>query len=47
MYVNPNNSNDIDLPEKQRFNNILIMKDITDVEYNEVQLFIKTWVLKI
>ena len=41
MYVKPDNLNDIDLPEKQHFNNILTMKDITDVEYDEVKLFYK------
>ena len=40
-YVNPNNLNEKDLPEKQHFNNILTMKDISDDEYNEVQLFYK------
>ena len=41
MYVKPDNLNDIDLPEKQHFNNILTMKDIINDEYNEVQLFYK------
>ena len=41
MYVNSNNLNEENLPEKQHFNNILTMKDITDDEYNEVQLFSK------
>ena len=41
MYVKPDNLNDIDLPEKQHFNNILTTKDITDVEYDEVKLFYK------
>ena len=41
MYVKPDNLNDIDLPEKQHFNNILTMKDVTDVEYDEVKLFYK------
>ena len=40
MYVKPDNLNDIDLPEKQHFNNILTIRDITDVEY-EVKLFYK------
>ena len=39
MYVNPNNLDDIDLPEKLHFNNVLTMKDISDKEYNEVKLF--------
>ena len=47
MYVKPDNLNDIDLPEKQHFNNILTMKDITDVEYDEVKLFYKNMGLKI
>ena len=38
MYVNLNDKN---LPEKQHFNNILTMKNITDEEYNEVQLYYK------
>ena len=41
MYVNPNNLHEVNLPEKQHFNNILTMNDITDDEYNEVQLFYK------
>ena len=41
MYVKPDNLNDIDLPEKQHLNNILTMKDITDVEYDDVKLFYK------
>ena len=41
MYVKPDNLYDIDLPEKQHFNNILTMKDITDVEYDDVKLFYK------
>ena len=40
MYVKPDNLNDIDLLEKH-FNNILTMKDITDVEYDDVKLFHK------
>ena len=46
MYVKPDNLNDIDLPEKQHFNDILTMKDITDVEYNEVKLFYKNMEFK-
>ena len=46
MNVNKNNLNDIDLPEKQHFNNILTMKDITDVEYDEVKLFYKNMEFK-
>ena len=32
-YVNPDNLNEKDLPEKKYFNNILAMKDITDKEH--------------
>ena len=46
MYVKPDNLNDIDLPEKQHFNNILTMEDITDVEYDEVKLFYKNMSFK-
>ena len=46
MYVNPNNLHQENLPEKQHFNNILNMKDITDDEYNEVQLFYKNMEFK-
>ena len=42
MYVNPNNLNE----EKQHFNNILTLKDISDEEYNEVQLFDKNMQFK-
>ena len=41
LCVSPNNLDDIDLPEKQHFNNILTMKDISDKEYDEVKLFYK------
>ena len=41
MYVNPNDLNENNLPEKQHFNNILTMKKISDEEYNNVQLFYK------
>ena len=41
MYVNHNNLHKTNLPEKKHFNNILTMKDITDKEYEEVQLFYK------
>ena len=46
MYVNPDNLKNKDLPEKQHFNDILTMKDITDEEYNEVQLFYKNMEFK-
>ena len=46
MYVNPNNLNEENLPEKQHFNNILTLKDISDEEYNEVQLFYKNMQFK-
>ena len=41
MYVNPNNLNEKNLPEKKCFNNILNMKDISDEESNSAQLFYK------
>ena len=41
MYVNPYNLNEKNLPEKKYFNNILTMKDISDNEYDNVQLFHK------
>ena len=41
MYVSPNNLNEKNLPEKQHFNNILTMKDISDEEYDTIQLFYK------
>ena len=41
MYVNPNNLENENLPEKQHFNNILTMKDISDKVYDEVKLFYK------
>ena len=46
MYVNPNNLDEVNLPEKQHFNNILTIKDITDKEYVEVQLFYKNMQFK-
>ena len=39
MYVNPDNLNEKDLPEKKYFDNILTMKNILDEEYNNVQAF--------
>ena len=41
VYVNPDNLNEKNLPEKKYFNNILTMKDISDEEYNNVQSFYK------
>ena len=41
MYVNQNNLETKNLPEKKYFNNILTMKDISDKVYNNVQLFYK------
>ena len=41
MYVNPDNLENENLPEKKYFNNILTMKDISDEEYNNVQSFNK------
>ena len=40
-YLNPNNLNEKDLPEKKYFDNILTMKNISDEEYKEVELFHK------
>ena len=40
-YLNPNNLNDKDLPEKKYFDNILTMKNISDKEYKNVKLFYK------
>ena len=41
MYVNPDNLENKDLPEKKYFNNILTMKDISDKEYDNVSDFYK------
>ena len=41
MYVNPNNLNEKNLPEKKYFDNKLTMKKISDEEYNNVQSFYK------
>ena len=41
MYVNPDNINEKDLPEKKYFDNILTMKKISDEEYNNVQSIYK------
>ena len=41
MYVNPDNLENKDLPDKKYFNNILTMKDISDEEYNNVKNFYK------
>ena len=41
MYVNPDNLNEENLPEKKYFNNILTLKKISDEEYNNVQSFYK------
>ena len=46
MYVNHNNLHETNLPERQHFNIILTMKDITEDEYNEVQLFYKNMEFK-
>ena len=40
-YLNPNNLNEKDLPEKKYFDNILTMKKISDEEYDDVKLFYK------
>ena len=36
-YLNPNNLNEKNLPEKKYFNNILTMKDISDKEYKNIK----------
>ena len=41
MYVNPDNLNEENLPEKKYLNNILTMKNISDEEYVNVQSFYK------
>ena len=41
MYVNPDNLNEKNLPEKKFFNNILTMKNVSDEEYVNVQSFYK------
>ena len=41
MYVNPNNLDEENLPEKKYFDNILTMKNISDEEYKDVKLFYK------
>ena len=46
IYVNPDNLNEKNLPEKKYFNSILTMKDISDNEYDNVQLFYKNMKFK-
>ena len=46
MYVNPNNLHEVNLPNKEYFNNILTLEDIDDDKYNEVQLFYKNMEFK-
>ena len=46
-YLNPNNLNEKDLPEKKYFDNILTMKKINKKQYKKVKLFIKKWNSKI
>ena len=41
IYVNPDNLNEKDLPEKKYFDSILTMKNISDKEYENVKLFYK------
>ena len=41
MYVNPDNLNDKDLPEKNYFDNILTMKKVTNKQYSKSKLFYK------
>ena len=40
-YLNPNNLNEKDLPEKEHFYNQLTMEEIKDEEYENVKLFYK------
>ena len=40
-YLNPDNLNEKDLPEKKEFYNILTMNEITNKEYKNVKLFYK------
>ena len=47
MYVNPNNLNEVNLPQKKYFDNILTMKKITKKQYKKVKLFYKKWNSKI
>ena len=39
MYVNPDNLNEKDLPEKKYFDNILTMKKLSNKEYNKIKSF--------
>ena len=39
MYVNPDNLNEKDLPEKKYFDNILTMKKVTNKQYSKSKLF--------
>ena len=41
VYINPDNLNEKDLPEKKYFDNMLTMKNISDKEYENVKLFYK------
>ena len=41
LYVNPDNLDENQLPDKKYFNNILTMKQITNNEYTDVKLFYK------
>ena len=45
-YLNPNNLNEINLPEMKEFDNILTIKKITKDEYEEIQKFYKNMKLK-
>ena len=46
-YVNTENLENVNLPDKKYFYNMLKLKDITDKEYKKVKNFIKIWNLKI
>ena len=45
-YLNPNNLNEKDLPEKKEFYNILTMNEIKNKEYKNVKLFYKNMKFK-
>ena len=46
MYVNQDNLNEKDLPEKKYFDNILTMKKISDEEYDKIKSFYKNMKFK-
>ena len=46
-YVNPENLENKELPDKKYFYNMLKLKDIDDKDYKKLKIFIKIWNLKI